>query len=252
MLKLFKRKRRKLMVEGERGDPSLSQNQDAIQTEKNVMRASKLKSYLTYAIGEILLVMIGILLALQVNNWNERNKYQKEEQQILKSLQAEFEDNIASLEQVLGSHQRIITNIERVLKNDDLHKEGIDHTDLIAQWRDAVFGKTYDPQFGVLHSLLSSDKINLIEHDQLRNRIAKIPGMLEDYSEDEDLAVQSIYNFYLPELFRLKPENISSEGYVIMNYLNFLIPNIHSIIEEGEVLKAGLLEDLKMIETQIK
>ncbi|WP_298517534.1 DUF6090 family protein [uncultured Kordia sp.] len=41
---------------------------------KRLLKDNKFKSYILYAIGEILLVMIGILLALQVNNWNERRK----------------------------------------------------------------------------------------------------------------------------------------------------------------------------------
>ena len=41
---------------------------------KKLMEQNKISSYLFYAIGEIALVMIGILLALQVNNWNEQRK----------------------------------------------------------------------------------------------------------------------------------------------------------------------------------
>lgn len=41
---------------------------------KKLLADSKLKKYLTYAIGEILLVVIGILIALQINNWNEERK----------------------------------------------------------------------------------------------------------------------------------------------------------------------------------
>jgi len=62
MLKLFRRIRQKLIRKG------------------------NLKKYLIYAIGEILLVMIGILLALQVNNWNEDRKDKKVEKQILEGI----------------------------------------------------------------------------------------------------------------------------------------------------------------------
>ncbi|MBN4070773.1 hypothetical protein JYT76_03750 [Olleya sp. AH-315-F22] len=50
------------------------------------MEQNKTGKYLKYAIGEILLVMIGILLALQVNNWNEERKDRKVELKILQEL----------------------------------------------------------------------------------------------------------------------------------------------------------------------
>ena len=51
---------------------------------------NKFNKYLLYAVGEILLVVIGILIALQVNNWNEGRK----ERIIEKSILLEFEDNL--------------------------------------------------------------------------------------------------------------------------------------------------------------
>lgn len=52
---------------------------------------NKFSKYLLYAIGEILLVMIGILLALQVNNWNEKNKKQDIQLTQLSDLKTEIE-----------------------------------------------------------------------------------------------------------------------------------------------------------------
>jgi hypothetical protein len=57
--------------------------------------------YLKYAIGEIALVMIGILLALQINNWNEKRKELSNEDEILKTLHAEFFHNSNALDTVL-------------------------------------------------------------------------------------------------------------------------------------------------------
>lgn len=60
MIKFFRRIRKQLLTE----NPPIG-------------RAGKFSKYLLYAIGEIVLVMIGILLALQVNNWNEQRKIRK-------------------------------------------------------------------------------------------------------------------------------------------------------------------------------
>ena len=57
---------------------------------------NKVSKYLLYAIGEILLVMIGILLALQVNNWNDKRKTHSQENSYLLRLKSEIKsDTIA-------------------------------------------------------------------------------------------------------------------------------------------------------------
>ena len=73
MLKLFRRIRQKL----------LSQN--------------RISQYLTYAMGEIFLVVIGILIALQINNWNEDRKNQREAVAILKNLKSELTEDFSMM-----------------------------------------------------------------------------------------------------------------------------------------------------------
>ncbi len=53
---------------------------------KRLLTENKFSKYLLYAIGEIALVMIGILLALQVNNWNEERKERHVELDILRQI----------------------------------------------------------------------------------------------------------------------------------------------------------------------
>jgi len=58
----------------------------------------KLTKYLTYALGEIILVVLGILIALQINNSNEERKSAEAEQRLLKDLNTEFRENLKQLE----------------------------------------------------------------------------------------------------------------------------------------------------------
>ncbi len=64
---------------------------------KNHISNGKTGKYFKYAIGEIILVMIGILLALQVNNWNEDRKAVKKETTHLKNLKAELQTSLKEL-----------------------------------------------------------------------------------------------------------------------------------------------------------
>lgn len=58
-----------------------------------------------YAIGEILLVVIGILIALQLNLWNENNKNRTAENEALIDLKLEFDTNINRLESIIERRQ---------------------------------------------------------------------------------------------------------------------------------------------------
>ncbi|MDA0350180.1 MAG: hypothetical protein O3C43_17820 [Verrucomicrobia bacterium] len=58
---------------------------------QNLLQQGKVSRYLAYALGEILLIMIGIFLALQLNNWNDRRLDQIEEQEILARLLIEVQ-----------------------------------------------------------------------------------------------------------------------------------------------------------------
>ena len=65
---------------------------------QNLLMENKTGKYLKYAIGEILLVVIGILIALSINNWNEKRKARIEEKILLSNLKDDFKQAISSLE----------------------------------------------------------------------------------------------------------------------------------------------------------
>jgi len=56
-----------------------------------MIKNNKVTAYILYAIGEIILVMIGILLAMQVNNWNETRIQKKQLNSILKTVSIDLE-----------------------------------------------------------------------------------------------------------------------------------------------------------------
>jgi len=91
MLKYFRRIRRKLIDEG------------------------NLKWYLVYAIGEVLLVVIGILIALQINNWNESRKEADFEYKILKEMHNSLLKNIEIVNRSIFFNQEAKTSCKIIL-----------------------------------------------------------------------------------------------------------------------------------------
>ncbi len=83
----------------------------------NLMETGKTAKYFKYAIGEIILVVIGILIALSINNWNERTKLKIEEQKLISSLIKEIESNVDKLKISINNNQTIVKMSSTFLKN---------------------------------------------------------------------------------------------------------------------------------------
>lgn len=76
-----------------------------------------MKKYALYAIGEILLVVIGILIALQINNWNEERKSLKTSREILGEIKRNVEFNTVRFQEEIEIEYKVISAIDLVLEN---------------------------------------------------------------------------------------------------------------------------------------
>lgn len=83
------------------------------------MRKNKIGKYFKYAIGEIVLVMIGILLALQVNNWNQDRMNRKKSLSYMKSLVEDLESDINQYNINITSYRTDIDNNKRLFINNE-------------------------------------------------------------------------------------------------------------------------------------
>lgn len=83
---------------------------------QQLLSENHFSKYFLYGIGEILLVMIGILLALQVNNWNEARKNKETEQKILQSILSNLEEDSQTLAKVTSRYHLTLKNIKRLFE----------------------------------------------------------------------------------------------------------------------------------------
>jgi len=83
------------------------------------MEQNKTGKYLKYAIGEIVLVVIGILIALSINNWNEENKLRKREINLLSELKSNLFTNAANLENDVFMQNRGVKSIDYIINIGD-------------------------------------------------------------------------------------------------------------------------------------
>jgi len=83
---------------------------------QQLLTGNKFPKYLLYAIGEIVLVVIGILIALQINNWNEGRKIHLQDIEFLNNLKVELSVDISALRERKTHYQRINNNIKNTIK----------------------------------------------------------------------------------------------------------------------------------------
>lgn len=145
----------------------------------------RISSYFLYAIGEIILVVIGILIALQINNWNTQRQLDLQEQSILKILKSEFLYNKTELERNIKKASSLQNRADSLLLFFNAEPSSIDFEDVKSKTFGLTSYSTYDPSNGALTNLISSGQLNLIKNDSLRLILSKWFGEVQDVKEDE-------------------------------------------------------------------
>ena len=169
---------------------------------QNYLSEGKTGQYLKYAIGEILLVMIGILLALQVNTWNEKRKADQLQFEILQELRQSLESDLDDVERKIRMQGRIMQNqtifIEWVESNENF-------SDTLSRTIFNTYNWTnfdaYDGPFETLKQL----GMRNIRNDSLRNQISK----LYDIVYTDYYLISERYERMLSELFKLSGGHFS-------------------------------------------
>lgn len=150
---------------------------------QNLVSQNKFRKYLLYALGEIILVMIGILLAFQVNSWKEARDNRTLELQMMADLNSEFKNNLtkirASIKQYQGTEQAIRLLMSK-MKATPQEINLINTDSLIAKAID-VFD--YRPTQNTLTEILSSGNLKFITKDSLKYKLLDWSAELNEINE---------------------------------------------------------------------
>lgn len=177
------------------------------QIRQNLLSEGKTGKYLKYAIGEIILVMIGILLALQINNTNELRKQREEEAIILSGIQKDFIETRASILKTLTKEEEVILNCRDLIDAIET-KDYTINPDTIAFKinRGAFSWYKVEAVMGTYNALIGSGKTSIIQNQELLNALANFSARynagFEDESKADDLfnLMMSASKDFLPPL----------------------------------------------------
>ncbi len=154
---------------------------------QRLLTENKFRKYLIYAIGEIVLVVIGILIALQINNWNQSRQDQKLEVKYLRGIKTNINDDITELEKLFTTDTVKFDTYTSLIKT----LNGLNYT---SQKQEIVSGlytiaglRWFEGQNVVFEDLKFSGKLNLIQSDTIRHLIQKYYRFFEEVVKQESM-----------------------------------------------------------------
>lgn len=143
---------------------------------QSLLMENKTSKYFKYAIGEIILVVIGILIALQINNWNESRKLENSKQKLMLALKNELVNNKNELDNYLLELHESNSKFNKVL----LYSVGdyaIQSDSLKYYLSEMTYGRTLSLLNSVQEEAINSGKFEMLS-DSLKQNLSK----LKDYT----------------------------------------------------------------------
>lgn len=156
----------------------------------NLMEQNKTGKYFKYAIGEIILVVIGILIALQINNWNEERKNNSYELKLLEQLKKDLVLNSDDLKGNLSLQQKGINSAQLLL--DSFSNNVPYHDSLLVHFANAGIWTKFIVNEGA-YKTIESKGLDIISNLELRELIFKVfEGSLYWLKESEKSIINEV------------------------------------------------------------
>jgi hypothetical protein len=219
---------------------------------QRLLSENKISKYLIYATGEIALVVIGILIALQLNNWNTDNKASIEEIELLKEMQFNLEKDLKDCIWNVNRNQDLLKSNSIVLQH--LEERTPFHDSLKVHYAN-LLGTTTQLRNMSAYDNLKSKGINLIANDSLRQNITTVYSARYYYIEMKELEYdnQIQLNQVIPQLNgKVLINNILKTGYPINIEKLYLDNNLKGTLNTNINVKLFMINAYKNLEIDIQ
>jgi len=166
---------------------------------QNLLSEGKTGSYIKYAIGEIILVVIGILIALQINNYNEVQKQRAKEIQFLKNLKADLFLEANELERYIGIRESMVNSAQIILEY--FNGKPVDNIQLFNYHNFNVeIWQAFQRINNTFLELVNSGNLTIISNDSIKNGLLNLDLIYKKILSDRE-HLKHDYEQYLYEPF---------------------------------------------------
>ena len=147
------------------------------------MEKNKTGKYLKYAIGEIVLVVIGILIALSLNNWNENRKDRKKEKIYITNIQRDLKAQLVILRRATKGESSSYENLSNAQNSFHKHNEFVVNTKSLAEISAINDRFTFNIIDTALDEIKSSGNLDIIQKSEVKDSLLKYYDELRLYGQ---------------------------------------------------------------------
>ncbi len=164
------------------------------QIRFNLMSENKTGKYLKYAIGEIVLVVIGILIALSINNWNQERNLQKKRDNLIASLLEDFEYNSIENQKINEGLKGQLTTMDAYFDLINRENQTISVDSLKTMARDFFLWEPFMPNMTTYNEAESSGNLSLLNNKQLLQEFTKLKTQMEALAMYHQEGIHTFHN----------------------------------------------------------
>lgn len=198
---------------------------------QSLIKQNQMGKYFKYAVGEILLVVIGILIALQINNWNEHSKDLKTEAQILSSLHQEFKTNTRLLKETIDINKDVTNaciGLMQVSLQPDASKTNVD-----SLLYSALEGKPFISSNNTYTEIINTGEIELVQNENVKSLLFEYNRMINSNKSTYSLFEKWLEEHILPYLAQhISLRNIDAYGAMEWNEASRFEHDMNSIFND--------------------
>lgn len=212
----------------------------------------KFRPYLAYALGEILLVVLGILIAIQINSWYSYKADREKEEVYLVQYQRDLEANLKELDRVIKKQEEVIQSADLIYQVHKGRKEVQPYDSLLNHIIHMANYTLFMSKEGTINDIVGSGNLSLIQNDSLRKSVIGWNNNLTFMREWEQLGKKNAQDVI--DLFTQKTdfyEGVYEQSFLDSTEINALVNDQYFLnLAAGKAMSSKIL--LGSYKTQIE
>ena len=203
---------------------------------KSLIKEGNLKRYLIYAVGEILLVMIGISLAFQVSNWDDNRIKKNAESKYYESTRTQIADDSHIILEQIHFNNRYLAEfkyINEIIANNDRSK-----MDTLGRLvRNLTQYSDFDKQGNIYETMVNSGQINLLQNDRIVNGIRDLEENYIYINRMESIHYDAMMNYTGPmisSVLKFSTSEIKKPDDVFTYEFQNMVMSLMQVMEEKD------------------